>query len=224
MDAWVSFDCYGTLIDWHTGISHALGSVWPSCRESGSDQVVEFLRVEASVTKNGSLTYREVLTRTLQEYAAQCGLALDEADACAVADSLSTWEAFPEVTAELTTLRRAGWRLAILSNTDPDYLAASIESIGVPIDLTVIGSEIGSYKPAHRHWEELRRITGVGRDEYVHVAASVDHDIEPCAQLGISAIYINRAAEQNTFPTIAELPNLNGLAATLDRHRLPDGS
>ena len=82
--------------------------------------------------------------------------------------------------------------LAILSNTDPDLLEASIRAIGVSIDETVVASDIGSYKPAFGHWETFFRRTSAERARHVHVAASLFHDIEPCAKLGLPAIWIDR--------------------------------
>ncbi|HET9322433.1 MAG TPA: hypothetical protein VFO03_01025, partial [Gaiellaceae bacterium] len=110
-----------------------------------------------------------------------------------------------------------GWRLAILSNTDPDFIAASKERIGVPFDETVTASEIGSYKPAHGHWEEFFRRTGADRAGHVHVAASLFHDIAPANQLGLRSVWINRLEER---PVSAEpdreLVDLRGLADALD--------
>ena len=100
------------------------------------------------------------------------------------------------MTEALTRLRADGWKLAILSNTDADYLDASIARLGVEIDERVVASEIGSYKPGHRHWDELERRTDYP-EAHVHVAASLFHDIEPCADLEITAVWINRLGERS---------------------------
>ena len=81
--------------------------------------------------------------------------------------------------AALTALRERGWRLAILSNTDRDFIDASMASIGVPFELAIVASEIGSYKPAHGHWEAFHDATGADPARHVHVAASLFHDVEP---------------------------------------------
>ena len=94
-----------------------------------------------------------------------------------LAESLPGWRAFPEVRGALEELRRRGWKLAILSNTDADFIAASQVQIGVPFDEVVVAQEIGSYKPAHRHWEEFFARTHAPRAGHVHVAASLFHDI-----------------------------------------------
>ena len=114
----------------------------------------------------------------------------------ALAESLPGWRAFPEVHGALAEAKRRGWRLAILSNTDDDYIAASLVHIGVPFDEVVVAQEIGSYKPAHKHWEEFFARTRAPRAGHVHVAASLFHDIVPAHALGLRSIWINRLGEQ----------------------------
>jgi 2-haloacid dehalogenase len=120
------------------------------------------------------------------------------------------------VPAALGELRDRGWRLAILSNTDPDLLAASVAAIGVPFDALVTAAEIGSYKPAPAHWERFFADTGAARDRHVHVAASLFHDIEPAARLGLTSVWINRLGESSDLPRATELPDLGGLPQILE--------
>ena len=110
----------------------------------------------------------------------------------------------------LTELRDRGWKLAILSNTDPDLLEASISSIGVEIDERVVMSDIGSYNAAFGHWETFFQRTDAERTRHVHVAASLFHDIEPCAKLGLPAVWIDRLSETSMVPRSATLPDLTG--------------
>ena len=104
-----------------------------------------------------------------------------------------------------------GWRLAILSNTDPDLLATSVAAIGVPFDALITAGEAGSYKPAPGHWERFFADTGAARGRHVHVAASLFHDIEPTARMGVTAVWINRLGESSDIPRAGELPDLGGL-------------
>ena len=106
--------------------------------------------------------------------------------------------------------------MAILSNSDPDLLAASVETIGVEIDLLITAAEAGSYKPAHGHWRAFRQFAHPEPGRHVHVAASPFHDLAPASELGIPAVWINRAGESAEAVSAVELPDLSGLADTLD--------
>jgi 2-haloalkanoic acid dehalogenase type II len=145
---------------------------------------------------------------------ARLGAPADEEDA--LGRSLPKWEPFPEVPSALEEARARGWRLAILSNTDRDFLEASIARIGVEFDLTVVASEIGSYKPAPAHWDEFFAQSGADRAGHVHVAASLFHDIAPASALGLRTIWINRLGEAAEPQPDVELRSLAGLADSLD--------
>jgi 2-haloacid dehalogenase len=184
---WATFDCYGTLIDWDGGVRAELVRVFGE--EAADAQLAAYHEVEKELQRDGSLTYREVLTETMRRLGAPPGAEHG------LADSLPAWRAFPEVTRSLEELRQRGWRLAILSNTDADFIAASQVRIGVAFDEVVVAQEIGSYKPAHRHWEEFFARTEAAREGHVHVAASLFHDVAPANALGLRSVWINRLAE-----------------------------
>jgi len=208
-DRWLTFDCYGTLIDWEGGFRSAFQELWP---DIDPQRLLEhYHAVEPRVQAGRDLSYREVLARSLTAVAA-----IEEGELPAgrrgyLAESLRGWPAFREVPASLAELREAGWKLAILSNTDPDLLASSIETLGVPFDLAITAAEAGSYKPAPGHWRMFRERAGE-LAAHVHVAASLFHDIEPCARMGLPAVWINRLGESSELPRAAELPDLSGLA------------
>ena len=214
MTRWASFDCYGTLIDWERGISDALRRLWP---EADADELLErYHEIEPRVQLDSALPYREVLTRGLALLAEHEGLELAEGDEDALAESLPAWPPFPEVPETLRELRARGWKFAILSNTDPHLLAASLQRIGVPADLAVSARDAGSYKPAHGHWDRFFEWTGAERELHVHVAASPFHDLAPAAELGLRAVWINRKGEESDLSRAAELSDLSGLPDTLD--------
>ncbi len=164
----------------------------------------------------GGIAYRTVMADTLARVAGAEGLVVPAGAEDALGASLPTWRVFPEVPASLSELRARGWRLGILSNTDPDFLEASIAAIGVPVDVRVVASDIGSYKPAFEHWESFFRRTGADRSRHVHVAASLFHDVQPCAALGLPCVWINRQAEESELPRAGELTDLSDLPGTLD--------
>ena len=214
-DRWATFDCYGTLIDWETGIGATLSALWP---DADLERLLEqYHRIEPEVEQDDSLPYRRVLTDSLRRLAADEGLTLPAEEVGALAASLPSWPVFEEVPGALTRLREAGWRLAILSNTDPDLLAKSIETIGVPFDMAVTAREAGSYKPKHGHWKHFFDISGADSDQHVHVAASLFHDISPAGEMGLHCVWINRLQEVTNLPRDAELPDLSELPEVLER-------
>ena len=215
MDRWATFDCYGTLIDWNGGIGRELERLFGADR--ASSLLHAYHEVEPQVQREApTRTYRDVLTLTLARLAEREGLQLDSGEQDALARSLPSWEPFGEVRGALEDARARGWRLAILSNTDRDYIEASLERIGVPFDHVVVASEIGSYKPAHRHWEVFAEETGADPARHAHVAASLFHDIVPALELGLPTIWINRLGEEAEPQPDVELHTLSGLGAALD--------
>jgi 2-haloacid dehalogenase len=209
VERWATFDCYGTLIDWNGGVRAELERIFGDDR---ADALLErYHEVEPELQLDGTRSYREVLTESLRRLGAPDG------EEHALAESLPSWRSFPEVHGALTDLRARGWKLAVLSNTDTDYIAASLVQIGVLFDEVVVAQEIGSYKPAHRHWEEFFARTRAPREGHVHVAASLFHDVVPCEELGLRVVWINRLGEDagGHTPT-ATLTDLFSLPEVLD--------
>jgi 2-haloacid dehalogenase len=207
-DRWATFDCYGTLIDWDGGLRRELARVFGE--ERADAQLDRYHDVEPALQADGGRTYREVLSEAMAE------LDAPEGEEDALARALPYWTPFPETRRTLTELRDRGWKLAILSNTDRDFIEASMQRIGVPFELAVVASEIGSYKPAHRHWLAFFEQTGAGREQHVHVAQSHFHDIAPATELGLRTVWINRAGEELQPPPTRELRDLSPLADKLD--------
>ena len=213
-DRWATFDCYGTLVDWMSGIRSTLARSFPA---SDPDELLaRYLEVEARVQAGRGIPYRQVMAEAQAEVAQIEGLVLPAAQTQALADSLPSWPVFADVPASLRECRAGSWKIGILSNTDGDLLEASLESIGVEVDLRIVAGDIGSYKPAFEHWEAFFRQSRAERDRHVHVAASLFHDVEPCAALGLPCIWINRQAETSALPRAATLEDLTGLRAALD--------
>jgi 2-haloacid dehalogenase len=210
-DRWATFDCYGTLIDWNGGIRGQLARVFG---EDRADELLDrYHQLEPQLEADGKRTYREVLTEAMR----LLGASADEETA--LADSLPEWRPFAEVPQALEEARGRGWKLAILSNTDRDYIDASMERLGVPFELAIVASEVGSYKPALGHWRAFEN--EVGRAPDVHVAASLFHDVAPANDLQLTSIWVNRLGEKRDPGTRSvrptrELPDLTRLAETLE--------
>jgi 2-haloacid dehalogenase len=206
-DRWATFDCYGTLIDWNGGIRRGLVQVFGEDR--ADERLVRYHEIEPEIQREEpSLAYREVMARVLDELGAAAG------EREALGHALPTWTPFPEVRAALEDARARGWRLAILSNTDRDFIEASKAQLGVPFDVTIVASEVGSYKPALGHWQAFEH--SVGRLPDVHVGASHFHDVAPANGLGIPTVWVNRLAERADPPPTRDIPDLAPLPDVLD--------
>ncbi len=214
MDRWATFDCYGTLVDWNGGILRELVRLFGSSR---APCVLErYHELERVVEEETYRSYRDVLTLTLERIAAAEGVALPPAERDALHRSLPFWQPFPEVPAALEEARRRGWRLAILSNTDRDFIEASMQLLGVRIDLAIVAQDVQSYKPAHGHWQRFFEESGAERERHAHVGASLFHDIAPAGELGLRSVWVNRLGERPGSEPTRELRDLESLPDVLD--------
>lgn len=207
----LTFDCYGTLIDWERGIGDAFLA---AARADGvtldrAAVLAAYHRIEPAVEAERYRSYREVLALTARRVAGELGWTLGPGREEFLPASLGAWPAFPDTNAALRRLAGAGHRLAILSNVDDDLLAATRRHLAVEFDFTVTAQQVGSYKPAPGHFEAARRrIGGAG---WLHLAQSYFHDVQPARRLGIPVAWINRKAERplddrgpdREFPTLA---------------------
>ena len=193
----MSFDCYGTLIDWETGIATAL-EPWATRNGltlGGEAIIAAHGRHETHVEDDmpGAL-YPIVLGETLRRVGAELGAEVTDADAHAFGQSVKDWPAFPDSAAALKRLATR-FKLIILSNIDRASVAASKPRLGVEFDAIITAEDVGSYKPQRGHFdrlfEELQRL-GVARDRLVHVAESLFHDHQPAAELALPSVWIHR--------------------------------
>jgi 2-haloacid dehalogenase len=211
---WATFDCYGTLIDWNGGIGGVLERLFGA--ERRPDLLALYHRLEPEVQAETYRSYAEVLTLTLERLVSETGLSIPEGESGALVHSLPKWPVFPEVPETLEKLRRRGWNLAILSNTDRALIMESEKALGVSFDLVVTAEDVGSYKPAHGHWNRFFELTTADREHHVHVGASLFHDVAPARELGLKIIWINRLGEEADPEPDRELPDLSGLPDALD--------
>jgi len=208
MERWATFDCYGTLIDWNGGVARELERLFGAARIG--ELLHRYHEVERELQRERpTATYREILTQTLPRLGQ---VPADEEDA--LARSLPGWQPFPEVPAALEDAKTRGWKLAILSNTDRDFIEASMANIGVGFELAIVASEIGSYKPDPGHWRAFRE--QVTPDVHVHVGASLFHDVATAIELGLPTVWVNRLGESAGPHPDVELRSLTGLGDALD--------
>jgi 2-haloacid dehalogenase len=213
-ERWATFDCYGTLIDWNGGIRAVLERLFGV--QDAPTLLARYHELEPEVQAEGYRSYAEVMTLVLERLAQETGRGLPEGESNALARSLPEWPPFSEVPDSLGELRRRGWKLAILSNTDRDLIIASERRLGVPFDLAIVAEDVRSYKPAHGHWERFFEATTADRDHHVHVAQSHFHDIVPATELGLTSVWVNRLGEEAEPAPTREIGDLQALPHTLD--------
>jgi 2-haloacid dehalogenase/putative hydrolase of the HAD superfamily len=214
----ITFDCYGTLIDWETGIAEAfLAAARAGGRALDRDAVLAaYAEIEPRVEASGYRRYREVLAGTAVEVARRLGWRLGGDRAWFLAESLPGWRPFSDTAPALTALRERGYRLGILSNVDDDLLAGTRRHFPVSFDLLVTAEQVGSYKPAAGHFLEARR--RLAGQRWLHAAQSYFHDVEPAAALGIPVAWVNRKGERpaGAARPDAEVTSLAELVSWLD--------
>jgi 2-haloacid dehalogenase len=194
----LSFDCYGTLIDWETGI---LGWLRPWVRRNDAnvgDEALLGMFSETETVVQGDyrpvLPYPEVLAETLRRIGHRLGIETGDDEARAFGFSVGDWLAFPDSSEALTRLGEV-FQLVIVSNVDRDSFAASNRALGVNFDLVITAEDVGSYKPRPGHFEALLAALpelGVERDQLLHVAQSLYHDHEPARKVGLQSVWIDR--------------------------------
>lgn len=201
----LSFDCYGTLVDWEAGIIRAFqAEAEADGRELPGPEIVQaYMQVEPEVESGPYRSYREVLTETASRVAERLGWPIDRARAGFLARSLPDWPLFPDTRSAIERLGRQ-FRLGILSNVDDDLLAATIQAIGVEFDWTVTAEKTRSYKPAPDHFREAIDRVGGMPDRLLHVAQSYYHDVRPGRTLGLSVVWVNRKGE---VPPVGPAPS-----------------
>jgi 2-haloalkanoic acid dehalogenase type II len=214
----ITFDCYGTLIDWESGIT---GAIQAEAAQAGvslnRDEIIEAYMIdEPAVEASGYRPYRDVLTETARRVAARLGWKIADDRAGFLAASLPNWQPFPDTNSALERLARK-FDLGILSNTDDDLLQGTRRHFTVDFALIVTAEQVKSYKPAHAHFAEgIRR---VGGKRLLHAAQSYFHDVVPASEMGIPVAWVNRKNEQvkeggprpsHETPDLAALADLLG--------------
>ena len=223
----LSFDCYGTLIDWEGGILASLKPLLARHGVSASDG--ELLRLYGELEREGQghqpfLTYHQVLSRIVAGLGERLGFRPNSGELEGLADSMKRWRPFSDTVSALSSLKKRA-KLAIISNVDRDLFEASSSMLGVDFDWVVTSGEIGEYKPSLRNFKVALDRMGVAKGEVLHVAQSLYHDVEPARALGLSTVWVNRAGARST-PLRDVRPDVEvaDLGALVELMRRGDGS
>ena len=195
----VTFDCFGTLIDWESGILGVLGML---CERYGvkpapePGQLLEmYARHEGQAEHGAFRPYREILADVMQRIAKELGFQLASADRSLLADSIADWPAFRDTASSLRALKTR-YKVGVLSNIDDDLFEGALPKLGLGsvggLDLLVTAQQVTSYKPGHAHFEEALRRLGIEKSKLLHIAQSQRHDVQPCNELGIRCVWVDR--------------------------------
>jgi len=189
----LSFDCYGTLIDWEAGILSALAPLLSRHGRSVPEETLlaAFGELESAAEQAPYRTYAAVLGEVVDGLGRRFGFAPDPADRRVLAASLASWPPFPDTAGALRALK-SKYRLGIISNIDDDLFAGTARSLGIEFDWVVTARQVGSYKPSLENFRQALARFGAPKDKVLHVAQSLFHDIAPARSLGLSTVWVNR--------------------------------
>jgi 2-haloacid dehalogenase len=217
---WITFDCFGTLVDWHTGFTEILS---PFARERVDDVVRAYHECERHIEgERPHKSYRDVLVESVVRAGAGAGVPISAVDARALPGGWHSLRPFGDVERLLAELRDRGYRLAVLTNCDDDLFETTHRMFRMPFDLFVTAERVRAYKPAPWHFRAFELITNVARSDWVHVACSWYHDVAPAHALGIRSVWLDRdrtgddpaLASAHVHSVCEALRAIDGLLAT----------
>ena len=195
---WLTFDCFGTLVDWRHGIGTTGELLFPG---HGDQFLDAYGALEAEVESELPFRpYKEVLAETTRRAARRLSLDLKPDDATALVATIPFWRVFADVGQALSKLREDGWKLALLTNCDRDIIALTRKRLPVPFEAVVTAEDVSTYKPNAAHFRQFA--SSISPQAWIHVAQSYFHDIKPASELGVTRIWVNRQGE-NDDPSLA---------------------
>lgn len=216
-----TFDCYGTLIDWESGILSALQPILSAIGQNLDEENILqlFAKFEAEIQQGEYLTYREVLKRVLEKFSEHFNFVVATEEVYALADSIRYWLPFPDTVKSLKALKQK-YKLAIISNVDDNLFAFSAQHLEVEFDWIITAEQVKSYKPSLNNFTVAMERINLPKEQILHVAGSIYHDIVPAKSLGISTVWVNRrAGKEGTGASLSvvaqadlEVPDLQTLA------------
>jgi 2-haloacid dehalogenase len=217
----LTFDCYGTLIDWETGIFSALRPTIEAHRKTITDSALLELygELEAAAERPPFRRYREVLQSVVRGFGERLGFTPTEEEVSFLPESLAKWQPFPDTVDALRKLKNL-YQLAVISNIDDDLFGATAPKLVVAFDHVTTAQQAGCYKPCTKIFEIAEARIGVSREQWLHVGQSIYHDVSPAKSLGISTVWVNRPSPRAGVGAVIaaecqpdlEVPDLRTLA------------
>jgi 2-haloacid dehalogenase len=221
----LTFDCYGTMIDWETGIFSAMRPILAAHDKKITDSaLLELyseleLAAESSAEKGQFVRYRDVLQFVVRGFGQRLGFKPTDAEIRSLPESLANWQPFPDTVEALRKLK-SHYQLAVISNVDDDLFATTAPKLGVAFDQVITAQQAGCYKPCMKIFELAEKLMGVSREQWLHVGQSIYHDVIPAQSLGLATVWVNRpsprpgagAAKAAAGKPDLDVPNLQSLA------------
>lgn len=196
----VTFDCYGTLIDWESGILNSLFPILVAHKISvGNEELLELYgELEAAEEGRDYLVYREVLKNVLWKIGSRLGFTPSQDELENFPESIKDWLPFSDTVAALKALKN-NYKLAIISNIDDELFAYSAKHLQVEFDCLITAQQVKSYKPSLNNFHRAIEIIGLPKTKILHTAQSLYHDIAPAKSSGLSTVWINRRHNKRGF-------------------------
>lgn len=217
----LTFDCYGTMIDWESGIFSALRPILGAHGKMLSDSALLawYAELEAAAEQGEYLRYRDVLQSVVRGFGERLGFAPTDAEVRSFPESVATWQPFPDTVEALRKLKKR-YRLVVMSNIDEDLFATTAPKLGVAFDHIITAQQAGCYKPCMNIFRLTEKSIGVSREQWLHVGQSIYHDVIPAQSLGLATVWVNRrsprpgagAAKAASATPDLEVPDLQTLA------------
>ena len=193
----LTFDCYGTMIDWETGLAAAFRPILAAHGIAADDEDVlsRFARHEAKAEAGPYMIYRDVVATGLRGVATELGFEPSADEVAAFSAAVADWPAFPDSAEALRRLKRR-YRLGVITNCDDDLFAASDDKLGVEFDWVITAQDVGAYKPSEDNFLFAFERLALPRDRILHVAQSLFHDHVTAKRLGLTTVWIDRRGER----------------------------
>ena len=219
----ITFDCFGTLVDWETGILSAMQPLLTKHGKSVEDHAVleTYAKLESGLERDSYRPYRDVLIEIVDGFGKKFGFSPDTIERTALASSICAWPVFPDTIEALEQLKKS-YKLGIISNIDDDLFKATAKRLRVSFDWVVTAQQARAYKPSHKVFDTAFSMIDLPKERLLHAAQSLFHDIGPARELGLANVWINRRSEvvgpgatpaSSGIQPDREFPNLKSFAA-----------
>ena len=216
----LTFDCYGTLIDWEAGLLAAIMPILTThqIRMDEAKLLGLYAEFEGEAERGAFQNYKSILRGVMDRFAKHLNVDFDDAERESLVESIKRWQPFPDTVEALRTLKKR-FKLAVISNTDDDIFSFTQQQLVVKFDYIITAEQVKSYKPSLNNFHSALKRIGVPTEHIVHVAQSLYHDVAPANQLGLRSVWVDRYGKRrqgatlpsNAKPTIV-VPDLRSLA------------